>query len=360
MGKDAKEKRAFESALSMRTIYIEQLQKCKSAAQFEIFSSKYEEKKRKNPKPANLTPYHSEVISRMDDEIRSLTEKLNARFFPITPIEPSPSVHESVKKDVTDLLPEEHVSDELPHIHEQDLGTQAKVVTEKAKGTPLIQTKTTEELLKEEEEESLTRSVTKKSGAFVAPVDGKPKFRHITWNEKQLQEMQEQEKQRHEMRVDQKARRHRNAQLNEVKEKLRTLYAKQTTYDTKAKEYRRKNDPQGETKYREAAKAAGSIHDQIAKLVNQYIQDGDLDSFKLNSQKILGDEKNNDVKTLRAYRGWWEKFLDDLVELINSGFARIGSSIRVHELSMFKPATTDGGHKINDLGNAISSVKATF
>ncbi|KTD44749.1 hypothetical protein [Legionella parisiensis] len=346
MGKDAKEKKAFESASNMRTIYIEQLQKCKSASQFESISSRYEEKKRKNPKTVSFTPYHTEVISGLDLQIKQLTEKLKAQFFSVTPIETSLSAYDREKNDTTDLLPEAHVSDELPHVNQQDLDAQPKAVTEKP--------------LQKEEGGSLTRSLTKQSGVFVTPVDGKPKSRHVTWNEKQLKETEEQQKQHLETYVDQKARRHRNAQLTEVKEKLRTLHTKQTKYDTKAKEYHRKKDQEGEAKYREAAKAAGNIHNQIAKLVDQYIRDGDLDSFKLNSQNILGDDKNNDVKTLRAYRGWWEKFLDDLVELINSGFTRVGSSIRVHELSMFKPATTDGGNKINDISNAINSVKATI
>ncbi|HHF0526487.1 TPA: hypothetical protein ACTUT5_000920 [Legionella anisa] len=355
MGQKDKEKRAFESASSMRRTYIEQLQRCKSAAQFESFSSRYEEKKRKSPK-LNLTPHHSGVISGLDLQIQQLTEELNNRFYPKTPIKSLPTVEETVAP--TDSLSEVHISDELPHISEQDLGVQVNVVTEKAKSNPLIQTKTTvEPLKKEEERESLTRPVIKKSESF--PVDGKPKSRHVTWNEKPL-ETQDQEKQHHETHVDQKARRHRNAQLIEVKEKLKTLHTKQTKYDLKAKEYHKKKDKEGEAKYREAATAAGNIHTQISGLVNQYIRDGDLDSFKLNSQKILGDEKNNDVKTLRSYRGWWEQFLDDLVELINSGLTRVGSSIRVHELSIFKPATTDGGHKINDLSNAISSVTATI
>ncbi|HHT0593822.1 TPA: hypothetical protein ACTXXA_001728 [Legionella anisa] len=353
MGKDAKEKRAFESASSMRRTYIEQLQKCKSAAQFESFSSKYEEKKRKSPKLANLTPHHSGVISGLDLQIKQLTKELNNRFYPETPIKSLPTVEEAVAP--TDSLSEVHVSDELSHINEEDLGPQVKVVTEKAKSTPLIQTKTPEEPLKKEEERgSLTQPVIKKRESL--PVGGKPKSRHITWS----LETQDREKQHQEAHVDQKARRHRNAQLIEVKEKLKTLHTKRATYDLKAKEYHKKNDKEGEAKYREAATAAGNIHTQISGLVNQYIRDGDLESFKLNSQKILGDEKNNDVKTLRSYRGWWEQFLDNLVELINSGLTRVGSSIRVHELSMFKPATTDGGHKINDLSNAISSVTATI
>ncbi|MCE0724328.1 MULTISPECIES: hypothetical protein [Legionella] len=356
MGKDAKEKKAFESASSMRTTYIEQLQKCKSAAQFETFSSRYEEKKRKNPKPANLTPHHNGVIRGLDLQIQQLTEELNNKFYPKTPIQSLPRVEETVKRDPTASLSEARVLDELSHIEEQELGAQAKVVAKKEKSTSLTQIKTAEESPKNEVGGKRTHSVTKQSVSFGIPVDDKdkPKSRHVTWNENQLRENQHQE------HGDSRSIRHRTRQVSEVKDKLKTLHTKQTKYDGKAKEFHRKKDQEGEVKYRKAAKAAGNIHSQISRLVDQYIRDGDLDAFKLNSQKILGDEKNDDVKTLRAYRGWWEKFLDDLVELINSGLTRMGSSMRVHELSIFKPATTDGGHKINDLSNAISSVKATL
>lgn len=326
MGKNAKEKKAFEAALGMRNTYIEQLKKCKTAIELTQISRRYEEKKKRVSQSAtNLTPYHSKAISGLDLQIRELTEKLNARFFPVTPIESSPIVHEPEKKDTSELLPEECVLDELS-VTKSTLFTQTKLRSE-----------------------GLFQPVTKQSLSF-----DKPKPMHVTWSKNQDMEMQH-----HDKHVDQKSRRQRNSQLTGVKEKLRTLHTKHTKYDTKAKEYHKKKNQEGEAKYREAAKAAANIHAQIAELVNQYIRDGQLDTFKLNSQKILNDD-NDSVKTLRTYRGWWEKFLDDLVELINSGLDRVGSSIRVHELSMFKPATTDGGHKINDLSNAIGSVKATI
>lgn len=146
--------------------------------------------------------------------------------------------------------------------------------------------------------------------------------------------------------------------LSGVEANLLIIHNKQLQYEAKAKEYRRKKNKLEEAKYNQAAGAAKSIHQQISGLMTQCLLNGDLKSFQEESTSIL-DEKNKHVQTLRDHRGWWEEFLDNFVRLINSGFARMGSTIRVSELSMFKPAS-DGGKKVDGLIHSISSLKAAF
>lgn len=340
MGKQkTKELKAFNSAESLRKTLINQLNKCNSQEDLDRYVKRYEEQKKKNSSPVCLTSYHQQIISGLDAKINELHKQLTARFATVDSTEPlliSDEPHEGVEG--TSLVTAHGIPVDLtienPLHEKQDLSTlqtqsETSLEPSKKQGGSEIPNRTT-----------VRRSVTFK-------IDEHPKSMRDFTEDKHTQENN----------VDARTKRHRNVQLLEVRVKLRTLHSKQTKYEEKAKEYSKKNDPKNQEKYQNAAKAAKSIYHQITQLTNRYVLDGNLMSFKIDSQKILSKD-NEHVKTLRTHRGWWEQFLDDLVARINAGFTRIGSSMRLPELSMFKPAA-DGGKKITELSNEISSIKVT-
>ncbi|CAM2800118.1 Uncharacterised protein [Legionella steigerwaltii] len=346
MGKNTQEQKAFTAAESMRQTLIDQLKKkCNSAKDLEGFLKKYEEKKGKN-KRVSLTQHHQKIISDMDEEISRLIQSLNQKFSPVAQIEPSTSTyeqHEKVEKGTVEVLPEDFGE---KNGEKQSLDTSVEIPTEELNAASLrtqskVPLKTSG---KGKNEEELGHGGIRKSVQFKTHSDEATQSGEASKTDK-----------KHHVVGESRAKRHRTTQLSEVYLKLKTLHAKQIKYEEKAKEYRRK-DQRKEQQYKDAAVAAKSIHEQITELCNQYLVDGDLELFKLKSQEILKSDKEN-VKTLKSHRGWWEEFLDGFVDLINRGFDRVGSSIRVSELSMFKPAA-DGGKKVDELTNSISSLTA--
>lgn len=359
MGKHTKEKNAFESASSMRTTYIEQLKKCRTSGGFGEISRKYEEKKRKNPLLVALTPHHSEIINGLDKEILELTKKLNAKFFPVASIESSSVTHEQhevieegTHTTAVEVLTEDFAEEHRPPVEKKDSGSEVRVEEVEKRAPAQTQTKNTLELSKASERGEISQTTKTKHVRFDPLLEKEPKSQSTLIRE------DKHDKSRQENHVDLRAKRHRGVHLAEVRIKLKTLHSKQVKYEEKAKKYRKEGNHKEKEKYQKAAEAAKNIYLKISEFANQYIRDGNLKSFQLSSQGVLS-ENSEDVKTLQTHRGWWEEFLDELVNLINRGFTRIGSSIRVHELSLFKPAA-DGGNKITDLRQSISNVAATI
>ncbi len=339
MGKQkTKELKAFNSAESLRKTLINQLKKCNSQEDLDRYVKRYVEQKKKNSSQVCLTSYHQQIISGLDAKINELHKQLTARFATVDSTEPlliSDEPHEGVEG--TSLVTAHGIPVDLtienPLHEKQDLSTLQ------------TQSETSLEPSKKQEGSEIPNRTTRRSVTF--KLDEHPKSMRDFTEDKHTQENN----------VDARTKKLRNVQLLELRVKLRTLHAKQTKYEEKAKEYSKKNDPTKQEKYQNAAKAADSIYRQITELTDRYVLDGNLKSFQIDSQKILSKD-NKHVKTLRTHRGWWEQFLDDLVALINAGFNRIGSSMRLPELSMFKPAA-DGGKKITELSHEISSIKVT-
>lgn len=341
MGKrSSKERAAFESAKSQRELCIQKLNKCQSETEFREILKKYEDKKRKSPLPSDLTTYHSQALRELDAQIKKITEELNARFSPVIPLIPTHEEQEGRvigKHTTAATLPVEFIEEDNTLDANKDIETQveSRQETKKTLPNPLKGSRLQNqdkrpknvhfqiEQTSEESTKNFTGSLTTESLGSAKKLTGREK-RKI------------------------------KAQLSDVEANLKIIYTKQLQYEAKAKENRKKKKGLEETKYNQAAVAANSIHQQISGLMNQYLLDGDLKSFQERSTSIL-DEKNRHVQTLRAHRGWWEEFLDNFVKLINSGFARMSSSIRVSELSMFKPVA-DGGKKVNGLIHSISSL----
>lgn len=341
MGKNTKEQKAFSAAEKIRTTFIDQLKRCKSLKELEGFLKKYEEKKSKSTRTVNLTDHHQKTISDLDVEIAGLILKLKQRFTPVTQIEPVASihVHHEEERGRTEVLPVAKEESEKQHV-----GTKAEVTVDAASKPSEEHPKTSL---------TISRGGEKRHRPGHQGMDRRGLSRPSSVEIQQTGHDSGSVK-KHHSHVDSRTRRHREIHLSEVRLKLKTLHAKEKKYKEKAKEYHGK-DQVKEKQYKAAEAAAGRIHQKITKFCNQYILDGNWVSFKLQSQGLLSKD-SADVKTLKTHRGWWEKFLDDLVELINKGFVRVGSSIRVGELSIFKPAA-DGGKKIDALANTINSVQ---
>ncbi|PWY54196.1 hypothetical protein DGG96_18145 [Legionella qingyii] len=350
MGKHSKEVNAFNAAKKLRETLIEQLKKCNSPEDLERFLKKYHENLKKRVSTIRLTPYHQEELNSLDREIKELTHKLRVRFSPEVQIESSPSTHE--RHEELPVLVEESASlTTTPepmkenHLLQQQVEHKAEASIEKEKEDALASTQPKTPL------ESLTRRgrLERENSGVLEP----PKTRHSVKSKKTLSD----NKLSQETYVDPRIIDKRRIYIFDVKVKLRAIQAKHKIYEEKAKKYQNEKNQKEFSKYSNAATAAKSIHAQISALIRQYVVDGNLVSFKSRSQEVLGEDKEH-VKTLRTHRGWWEKFLDDLVDLINTGLNRVGSTVRMHELSMFKPLA-DGGKKVTELNNAISSLKAT-
>jgi flagellar biosynthesis chaperone FliJ len=362
MGKQNKEMNAFNTAKKIRETLIEQLKRCNSEEDLARFLRKYNKNKQNRDSSISLTVHHQEQISAMDVEIEELIRDLNKRFSPEVPLEISPSVEQHivvpsiVEEDAilttTPVFPLEPTKENHP-LQQVDEHHKVDVPIEEGKGraltstvikAPLESLTKSDELVREESGE-LTQPQIKRTVTF-APLEGRQVPIKALADDKLPQGTQ----------VDPRIRTQRHVHIFDVNVKLRAIETKQRIYEGKVEEYRKEKKRKEVLKYQRAANAAKSIYIQIKELTNQYILDGDLVSFKSKSQDVLGDDKDN-VKTLRTHRGWWEKFLDDLVDLINTGLDRVGSSVRMHKLSLFKPLA-DGGKKVTELNNVIISLKA--
>ncbi|WP_392536767.1 hypothetical protein [Legionella sp. 227] len=348
MGKSRKEENAFNTAQNMRNILIGQLKRCKSLEELNGFLRRYEKKKRKNPLTISLTENHRKIISDLDVQINELTQNLKKQYIPQIQNEHLSSSHEQREKAeeiTTQVTPEILSIDWTPKSAEkQDEDTEVKEVGSEKSASFQTQTKAADPR-KKKDEADIARKRISKEVQFKLPSDAQQKTGQVAKHDKPLQENN----------GELRDRRRRSIQLYEVTVKLKTLQTKYKKYEEKVKQH--KKNPDKVTQYKQAAAAAKSIYEQISAFANQFIVDGDLESFKANSQALLSKD-NEHVKTLKSHRGWWEEFLDDLVKLINKGFASAGSSIRVGNFSIFKPAA-DGGKKIDELSNAIDAVSLT-
>ncbi|WP_454781258.1 hypothetical protein [Legionella sp. WA2022007384] len=356
MGKQSKEMNAFNTAKKLRETFIEQLKKCNSEDDLEKFLSKYNKNKQNREPSISLTSHHQSQISVMDGEIEERISNLRKRFAPEVSIEISPSVEQHivgpaiVEEDAMfatiPVFPLELTKGNHP-FRQVDEHQKLEVPDEEGKGRALASTviKTpvksiikSDELVRDESEK-LKQLKTKHTVTF-APLEPKK----VLGDDKLPQGTD----------VDHRIRRQRLIHIFDVNVKLRAIQTKQRIYEEKVRKYRKEKNLNEEEKYHRAAIAAKSIYVQIHQLKEQYVRDGDVVSFKSNSQDVLGDDKVN-VKTLRTHRGWWEKFLDDFVSLINTGLDRVGSSIHMPKLSLFKPLA-DGGKKVTELNNAINAL----
>lgn len=344
MGKDAKEKNAFNTSSRIKQNYIEQLEKCKSALEFEKITKKYKEKKINTS--VNLTEHHKGIIEGLDRRIQELTKKLEAQFTPKVSTESPPSTHEERDQSpLVEVLTEDPVEEESSLSQHQELGNKEERKAELQDRKQLVPTLSQSNLsFYKQEKAERRKQITSRHVQFELSSD---ESSSKSKNHKNSIHPED------DWSID-RIRRYRNSQLCVVKLKLKSLHTKQIEYKEKAKEYHRKKNQIEEGKYQKAADAAKKIYDQIFGLVEAFVINGDLKSFQANSQKIL-NEKNEDIKTLRTNRGWWEEFLDDLVNHINSGLTRVGSAMRMPELSLFK-FSADGGNKINDLDQSIKNI----
>ncbi|WP_454784142.1 hypothetical protein [Legionella sp. WA2024007413] len=354
MGK-SREMESFTWAKSIRETLIGQLKKCNSLVALEGFLKKFNDKQ-KGRSTTNLTVFHQGEIKKLDAEIDELIKNLRKRFAPEVRIETIPTssdqpvvvsavVEENSSLNTTSLA--EPGKKHPPQLNEHKI----EVSLEKDKGGALVSTQTKSPLkgnlqgMKIEKEKSSIADDNKKAVTFLISEDHQ-RHKKILGDNKLAKETN----------VDNRILRQRKIQLFDVDVKLKAIYTKLGIYEAKAKKYKQQNNFKEAYKYQQAAQAAKSIYNQINALKDTYLHDGDLVTFKSKSQEVLGDEKSS-VKTLRTHRGWWEKFLDDLVNLINTGLDRAGSSVHLPKLSLFKPLA-DGGKKVTELNNSISSLKA--
>ncbi|QMT60814.1 hypothetical protein [Legionella sp. PC997] len=353
MGK-SREMESFTWAKSIRETLIGQLKKCNSLEALERFLKKFNDKQ-KGRSTTNLTVFHQGEIKKLDAEIDELIKNLRKRFaqearteiIPTSSDQPemvSAVVEKNSSLNSTSLA--EPGKKHPPQLNEHKI----EVSLEKDKGGALLSTQTKSPLkgiqkTKIEKEKSSIADQNKKAVTFLISEDHQQHKKTLSDNK--LPQVTS---------VDYRIMRQRNIQLFDVDVKLRAIYTKLGIYQAKEKKYKEQKNYKEASKYRQAAQAATSIYNQISALKDTYLRDGDLVTFKSKSQEVLGDEKSS-VKTLRTHRGWWEKFLDDLVNLINTGLDRAGSSVHLPKLSLFKPLA-DGGKKVTELNNSISSLKA--
>lgn len=308
MGKRAQaEMKSFMLAEKRRLEVIEQLKKCESYEEFSKNLKKYEEKKEKKffIISSKLTEYHVQRLIKLDEEISHLKAELKKQF-------PSPSEQVKLQQMQEHLLSE-------PHNLDGD-----KVVL-------------AEEIIPNRElgESSYEGSQQKDAD-------------DITWSSEE--EMQEN-------LVAPRTKRERETHLLQVKAHLRTFKLKQEELEAKYEENRNKGNQAQADKYQKASEAAKNIYSEISRLAKQYINDGNLDAFKSDSQSIL-KEDNDNVKILHEHRGW-KAFLANLAALIfTAGFAQAGYSLYKGQFSWLKPAT-DAGKKVENLCTSINAIAVT-
>ncbi len=304
MGKRAQaEMKSFMLGEKRRLEVIEQFKKCESYEEFSKSLKKYEEKKGKNffIISSKLTEYHVQRLIKLDEEISLLKVQLKKQF-------PSPA--EQVKLQQT----QEHLMSEPQNLDGDKVA--------------LVQEIPNMELGEGCYEESRQKDVD-----------------DITWSSEE------------ENLLDLRIKRERETHLLQVKVHLRTFKLKQEELEAKYEENRNKGNQTLADKYQKASEAAKSIYNEISRLAKQYINDGNLDAFKCDSQSIL-KEDNDNVKILQEHRGW-KAFLANLAALIFTvGFAQAGYSLYKGQFSWLKPAT-DTGKKVESLCTSINAIAVT-
>ncbi|MDR3442779.1 MAG: hypothetical protein P4L65_07140 [Legionella sp.] len=112
-----------------------------------------------------------------------------------------------------------------------------------------------------------------------------------------------------------------------------------------------------------AANAANNIFMEMTHLIDQFIQDGDLESFKTASKGVLNEQTSPEVKTLHEHRGWKEALINLAVFIGTLGIVHaagtIYSSIKNKQLTFFKvQVQTDSAKVLNDLDETAQAVVA--
>ncbi|WP_238584409.1 hypothetical protein [Legionella gratiana] len=298
---------------------IAQLKKCESYEEFSKNLKKYEEKKGKNffVISSKLNEYHVQRLKKLDEEINQLKEKLKKQF-------PSPS--EQVKLQTSPTSVEAVSSPKQLFV--------ALTISQETKAH-LVSNQIENTLCVENSETHYEGSRQRDSKDFVSSAE---------------EGMQE-------YFVELRTKRERETHLLQVKAQLRILKLKQEELEANYQENLSKGKQEQADKYQKASEAAKSIYHEISLLSTQYIQDGNLDAFKSNSQSLL-KEDNENVKILQEHRGW-KSFLANLAALIfTAGLAQAGYSIYKGQLSWLKPAT-DAGQKVENLCTSINTIALT-
>ncbi|KTD56620.1 hypothetical protein Lsan_2780 [Legionella santicrucis] len=329
MGKRAQaEMKSFMLAEKRRLEVIEQFNKCESHEEFSKSLKKYEEKKGKKffVISSKLTEYHVQRLRKLDEEISQLKTKLKKQFS-------SPSEHVQLQQisptKVEIVTSSEQILDELALAQEMQeylLSRQLNLGDDKIV------------LVKE----------------MIAGIEiserGYEGSQHSDVTFSSEEDMQE-------SFVAPRTKREREVDLLQVKAQLRALKLKQEELEATYQEKLDKGKQEQADKYQKASKAAKNIYGEISRLAEQYINDGNLDAFKSNSQSMLAEDNDN-VKILQEHRGW-KLFLTNLLALVcTAGLAQAGYSLYKGQLSWLKPAT-DAGKKVEDLYTSINTIAVT-
>lgn len=112
MGKEAKEKKAYENAKRIRETLIGRLNKCKSEAEMSNYLKAYEDNKRKQTSSVTLTNFHKQNIDDLDLQIKGLIQNLNERFRPKDPVEASGGLQSSIQENKEVLTQVIHTIDD--------------------------------------------------------------------------------------------------------------------------------------------------------------------------------------------------------------------------------------------------------
>lgn len=325
MGKRVQaEMKAFRLAEQRREEVIGQLKKCESYEDLSKVLKKYEEKKRKHffVTSPRITEYHQQRISELDKEINQLKADLHKKY-------PAPSVPIKL----------EQTSPKL----EQTLPENVTIPSEQA----LVKLVLTQEI-----QESLEKEQESKPAIEIIEINPESS-QHTEVNDFSSHAEEEQNVNL----VDQRIKREREAHLLQVTAQLRVLKSKQGELDTAYQENLSKGKMDKAEKYFKASQAAQNIYDDVTRLSEQYINDGNLEPFKAYGQELLS-ENNENVKILQEHRGWKSFLTNFAAFLFTAGLAQACYSLYKRELSWFKPAT-DTGKKVETLGESINSITVT-
>jgi len=139
----------------------------------------------------------------------------------------------------------------------------------------------------------------------------------------------------------------RYEQLAEIKRLLLDIRAKQEQFNDKSRSIKKNNKLAA--KYEQAALAAEFIYDKMLDLSADYIEDGDLKTFKSASKSIL-DNSNDNVKKLQEHRGCKAIIINILAIICSFGYAYYKGG-----LTLFNPPT-DSANKISALKKSINAL----
>ena len=293
MGKrQQNESKAFQKAKQVREQFIKKMNKCDSYEHLISLQKEYNEKKKKEA---------FKIPQRFSDyhhqQIAALTRRINKLFDKLSKKFPQPLVNSEKQVVSTPIESTVVLSNDLP----------------------LSSTKKLNSVLKE-------------------------------------QTSQKSESESKETVVDEETKVLRELHLTKVRKQLVLIHVKQAEFEDESQKLRAKGKQKEAEKYDNAATAAKNIRTSIDKLCTQYINDGNLETFKAESKQVLNEEKS-DVKILQEHRGWGEILANLAAFILTAGIAHAGYALYNRKFSMFKPAT-DAGQKVDVLHDAINGIVA--